>query len=114
MLWAELKRRPGGYRFRKQHPQGPYAIDFACLETRLGIEVDGDAHDRAGRPERDAARDRYLEDLGFMMMRVPAGEVFRNLEGVVLGIVETCRARGPLHHRPSAGGPPPRAGEEFQ
>lgn len=111
LLWWALKQRPGGYRFRKQCPQGPYSLDFACLEARLGIEVDGEAHDCAGQPERDAARDRYLEGLGFMVMRIPAREVFRNLEGVVFGIVEMCRTRGPLH-RPSDG-PPPRSGEEL-
>jgi hypothetical protein len=44
-------------------------------------------------------------------MRVPAAEVFGNLEGVVIGIVEACRTRGPLH-RPAAG-PPPRSWEEL-
>ncbi len=111
MLWQALRQRPGGFRFRKQCPQGPFSIDFACLASRLAIEVDGAAHDGAGRPERDAGRDRYLQELGFTMMRVPAGEVFRNLEGVILGIVNECHRLGPLH-RPSDG-PPPRSGEDF-
>jgi very-short-patch-repair endonuclease len=111
LLWWALKLRPGGYRFRKQCPQGPYSLDFACLSVRLAIEVDGEAHERTGRPERDAARDSYLKQLGFMTIRIPVAEVFDNLEGVVLGVVETCRRRGPLH-RPSDG-PPPRSGEEL-
>jgi len=110
LLWWALKERPGGFRFRKQCPQGAFSIDFACLEVRLGIEVDGDAHDSAASQERDRLRDAYLEGLGFTMMRIPASEVFRNLEGLVLGIVSECRRLGPLH-RPSDG-PPPRAGEE--
>jgi very-short-patch-repair endonuclease len=110
LLWWALKERPGGYRFRKQCPQGAFSIDFACLEVRLGIEVDGDAHDGAAAQERDSRRDRYLEELGFTMLRIPASEVFHNLEGVIRGIVSECRRLGPLH-RPSDG-PPPRAGEE--
>ena len=110
LLWWALKQRPGGFRFRKQCPQGPYSLDFACLSARLAIEVDGEAHDRGDRPARDAARDGYLRDLGFLTLRVPAKEVSSNLEGVVLGIVDVCQKRGPLH-RPS-GGPPPRSGEE--
>jgi len=110
LLWWPLRQRPGGYRFRKQCPQGPYSLDFACLSARLAIEVDGEAHDRGDRPARDAARDRHLQNLGFLTMRIPAEEVFNNLEGVVLGIVDACRKLGPLH-RPS-GGPPPRSGEE--
>ena len=110
LLWWGLKSRPGGYRFRKQCPQGPFILDFACLSQRLAIEVDGEAHDRGDRPVRDAARDRYLRDLDFLTLRIPAEEVFNNLEGVVFGIVHVCQTRGPLH-RPS-GGPPPRSGEE--
>ncbi|HYG29035.1 MAG TPA: DUF559 domain-containing protein [Allosphingosinicella sp.] len=112
LLWWALKQRPGGFRFRKQCPQGLYSLDFACLEARLAIEVDGEAHNRGSAPKRDEARDRFVAELGFLTMRVPAREVFRNLEGVIAGITELCRARGPLH-RPSDG-PPPRSGEEFE
>lgn len=100
-LWQVLRDRPGGFRFRKQCPQGPCALDFACLEVRFAIEVDGCAHDLGDRPQRDARRDLYLERLGFATTRVPAAEVFRNLEGVVMGIVDTCRARsgGPGEER---------------
>ncbi|PWG01540.1 hypothetical protein DF286_00640 [Sphingosinicella humi] len=111
LLWRELRQRPEGFKFRKQFPQNPYVLDFACLETRLGIEVDGEAHDRGDRPARDERRDAYLQELGFTVMRVPAREVLKNLEGVVLGIVEQCRRLRPLH-QPSAG-PPPRSGEDF-
>jgi very-short-patch-repair endonuclease len=112
LLWSALRQRPGGYRFRKQCPQGPYSMDFACLSARLCVEVDGESHDRALRPQRDAARDAFVERRGFLVMRIPVAEVFSHLEGVVLGIVEQCRRRGPLH-RP-ADGPPPRSGEELQ
>jgi very-short-patch-repair endonuclease len=110
LLWWALKQHPGGYRFRKQCPQGPFALDFACLSARLAVEVDGNAHDEASRQDRDERRDRYLSQLGFETMRIPAAEVFRNLEGVVSGVVEVCRTRGPLHR--SSSGPPPRSGEE--
>jgi hypothetical protein len=65
------------------------------LSARLAIEVDGESHDRDGRPERDAARDRYLDQLGFLTVRIPAQEVFNNLEGVVLGVVDACQKRPP-------------------
>jgi very-short-patch-repair endonuclease len=112
LLWWALKARPGGFKFRKQCPQGPFSLDFACLEARLAIEVDGEAHERGDRQQRDERRDAYLAQLGFAVLRVAAVEVFANLEAVVCGIVEECRRRGPLHHRPAAGGPPPRSGEE--
>jgi very-short-patch-repair endonuclease len=64
LLWWALKERPGGYRFRKQCPQGAFSIDFACLEVRLGIEVDGDAHDSAAAQERDGRRIVIWKGLG--------------------------------------------------
>ena len=112
LLWWALRERPGGFKFRKQCPQGPFSLDFACLEARLGIEVDGEAHDRGDCPERDERRDAYLARQGFATLRIPAAEVFQNLEGVMSAIVEACRARGPLHHAASRRGPPPRSGEE--
>ncbi len=111
LLWWALKQRPGGYKFRKQCPQGLFALDFACLEARLAVEVDGEAHDRGDRPERDMRRDVALKKLGFATMRIPAVEVFNNLEGVVLGIVDECQRRGPLHR--GSHGPPPRSGGEL-
>ena len=113
LLWRELRRRSEGFKFRKQFPQGPYVLDFACLEVRLAIEVDGEAHDRGDRPNRDERRDAYLRELGFTVTRIPAREVLKNLEGVVLGIVEQCRRLGPLHHPARPDGPPPRSGEDF-
>jgi very-short-patch-repair endonuclease len=112
LLWQALRKGPGGFRFRRQNPQRGYRLDFACLETRLAIEVDGEAHGRGDRPERDAARDRHIAELGFHTLRIPARDVLGNLDTVITGIVAACRERGPLH-RPSDG-PPPRSGEELK
>ena len=111
MLWRELRRRPGGHKFRRQHPISDCVLDFACLDRRLAIEIDGAAHDRGDRPERDARRDAYLRSRGFEVLRLSARDVLRNLDGVVIAIVSACDRRSPLHHQPSAGGPPPRTGE---
>jgi very-short-patch-repair endonuclease len=86
-LWRALQTRPGGLKFRKQHPAGPYTADFFCHEASLIIEVDGDAHDRGDRPERDENRDHWFARRGLKVMRVPARELFSNLDGVVAGIV---------------------------
>jgi len=44
-LWSLLRRSPGGIRFRRQHPIGPYVADFYCPAAKLVIEVDGKVHD---------------------------------------------------------------------
>ncbi|MEQ1640549.1 MAG: DUF559 domain-containing protein, partial [Novosphingobium sp.] len=28
VLWKELRKRPGGFKFRRQHPAGRYILDF--------------------------------------------------------------------------------------
>jgi very-short-patch-repair endonuclease len=93
LLWQALRQRPGGFKFRKQHPAGPDTGDFFRHEARLVIEVDGEAHDRGSRPARDASRDGWFAERRFDVMRVPVAEVMRDLEAVVLGIVEHARSR---------------------
>ena len=107
LLWRELRKRPGGFRFRRQHPAGTYVLDFACLEAKLAIEVDGEAHGRGTNPVHDEARDEWLMAQGYRTMRIPAREVLSDLGAVVTHILAQCQ---PLH-RPSDG-PPPRTGED--
>jgi very-short-patch-repair endonuclease len=106
LLWQQLRQRPGGFKFRHQHPAGPYSLDFYCARARLCVEVDGEAHDRGANPTLDEQRDALLAAHDVVTLRIPAREVLSNLEGVVIGIVEAARRRPPLH-RPS-GGPPPQ------
>ncbi|MFK9876730.1 DUF559 domain-containing protein, partial [Klebsiella pneumoniae] len=40
-------RRFASDTFRRQHPVGPYILDFACCAIRLAIELDGGQHDDA-------------------------------------------------------------------
>jgi very-short-patch-repair endonuclease len=93
LLWVQLQQHPGGYLFRKQHPIGTYSLDFCCVKARLAIEVDGESHNRGDRPARDEVRDAWVLAQGFDTMRIPAVEVLRNMEGVLISIVEECRVR---------------------
>jgi very-short-patch-repair endonuclease len=98
LLWVQLQKRPGGHRFRKQVPQAPYTLDFACLKARLCIEVDGEAHNRGDQPRRDAVRDRIMAERGFRTLRVPAYEVLKNMEGCLVAIVAACDEANPPRH----------------
>jgi very-short-patch-repair endonuclease len=106
LLWRELRARPGGLKFRRQHPSGAYVLDFFCNDPRLAIEIDGESHGMGDRPARDAARDAWFAKAGIATLRIPAREVLADLGAVVQGIVAACAERLPLHH--PAGGPPPR------
>ena len=38
-LWWRLRgRKPGGLKFRRQHPVGRFIADFVCLEAALIVE----------------------------------------------------------------------------
>jgi len=111
LLWRELRKRPGGFKFRRQHPGGFYVLDFFCSEAKLGIEVDGEAHSVGDQPQFDEKRDAWLQLHGIETLRIPASEILKSLEGVIVHILEAARQRLPL--RQPDGLPPPRTGEEL-
>jgi very-short-patch-repair endonuclease len=89
-LWSHLRARQlDGMRFRRQHPIGPYVVDFYCAESRLVIEVDGDTH--AEQVEADQARTAWLESRGYRVIRFTNSEVRRQLEAVIEETAEACR-----------------------
>ena len=94
-LWNVLKTLPEGYKFRRQHPLGPYTLDFFCYEAAVAIEVDGLAHDLGINPERDVRRDGWLALHGVSTLRFRALDVRDNLEGILAVIVQECTARAP-------------------
>lgn len=110
LLWRILKTRPAGLKFRRQHPIGPYKLDFACLSARLAVEIDGEAHNRGDRPARDAERDAWTAARGFTTLRLPAALILRDAEAALTAILSAC---GQPLHQPSAG-PPPRSGEVLE
>jgi len=91
VLWQALRKlRLGGLRFRRQHPIGPYILDFYCPSARLAIEVDGFTHDTVAEAHRDARRQEWLAQRGVRVLRLRASDVLKdqNLEGALLGIEE--------------------------
>lgn len=93
MLWALLRESPGGHKFRKQHPAGPFDIDFFCARANLAIEVDGFAHDTGDRPQRDVARDEWLEKRRIDTLRVAALDVLKDVVSVADAIVAVVDER---------------------
>ncbi len=95
-LWGFLRGEALGVRFRRQHPVPPFVLDFACLELRLAVEVDGGTHGADAARAADAARDAVLTRMGWRVVRFAAAEVMREAEGVVTRIMaEIQEGRGP-------------------
>jgi pimeloyl-ACP methyl ester carboxylesterase/very-short-patch-repair endonuclease len=104
LLWRELKTRPRDFKFRKQHPAGPYVLDFYCVEASLCVEVDGATHNMGTNPQRDKARDRWVAEQGIRTVRFAAADVMANVEAVLIAIQEECASRSPST---GSAGPPP-------
>jgi very-short-patch-repair endonuclease len=93
-LWYHLRRRQlGGHRFRRQHPIGPYIVDFVCLERHLVVEVDGGQHAEQQRGH-DLARDAWLCRHGYRVLRFWNVDVVENTEGVLDSLLDALG--GPL------------------
>jgi very-short-patch-repair endonuclease len=91
LLWQALRKRPNGLKFRRQHPFGWYIVDFYCPAERLVIEVDGEGHSMGRNPQRDARRDRWLQEQGLRVLRFRAADVMNDPNSVVTAITLACR-----------------------
>jgi very-short-patch-repair endonuclease len=92
LLWQQLRTKVDSVQFRRQHPAGPYVLDFFSATVNLAIEVDGEAHNRGDRPQRDANREEWLQRQGIRVLRIPAADVLKNLDGVLQFIATSVRA----------------------
>jgi very-short-patch-repair endonuclease len=95
-LWQWLRTKPQGLKFRRQHPAGPYVLDFYYASARLAIEVDGGSHDIAEQVAHDARRDAWLSAQGLTVLRIKATDVLGDLDAVTRLILDHCAC--PLHH----------------
>jgi CreA protein len=108
VLWQVLRKsRLARLRFRRQHPIGPYILDFYCPSARLAIELDGFAHDTLTQVRHDERREAFLVEHGIRVLRIAARDVLRDetLESVLVGIEQAASA--PSGSRRS---PPPSHG----
>ena len=105
MLW--IRFREAAVRIRRQHPIGPYVLDFYCPAAKLAIEVDGASHDFGDRPQRDDIRSEWLKRHDIELLRIPAKQVLADPDGVAEAVLKLCAE--PLHHSAEPSGPPPRA-----
>ncbi len=88
MLWSRLNNSQLGFKFRRQHPELGYVLDFYCHEAKLALELDGWSHD--DRQEYDAEREEVLRDAGIEILRFPNLEVIQHLDRTVDSICQEC------------------------
>jgi len=104
LLWYHLRdRRLANFKFRRQRPIGPYFADFACLEAKLVVELDGGQHVEAAA--YDENRTRFMEAQGYRVLRFWNNEVLTQTDAIRERILQALQEDNP---HPS---PLPQAGE---
>jgi very-short-patch-repair endonuclease len=79
-IWEKIRNSHLGMKFRRQAPVGPYVADFLCNDLKLVVEIDGGQH---AESKKDEIRTKYLQGLGYHVVRFWNDEVMDNIEGVV-------------------------------
>ena len=90
LLWSRIRHRQlGGFKFRRQHQVGLYICDFASVDGRIIVELDGGQH--AERTAYDHRRDAFLRSAGFRVIRFWNADVLGHLDTVVETIFEALQ-----------------------
>ena len=87
-LWLLLRRNSLGCHFRRQHPMGPFILDFYCAPLKLCVEVDGPVH--IDLAERDARRTAWLQQQGITVLRFSTDEVEARPAAVIAAIARVA------------------------
>jgi len=84
LVWSRLRRKQQlGCKFRRQHPVGPYIVDFACVARSLIVELDGGHHGDDEESPYDEQRSQYLAAHGFRVIRFSNLQVRVDLDRVL-------------------------------
>jgi|688.fasta_scaffold18273_2 alanyl-tRNA synthetase len=91
-LWDScLRSSLTEYKFTRQKPIDNFILDFYCSELLLGIEADGEIHEK--QKEQDFQRDSKLESLGIKVIRFSNHSILKEIEKVKNDIQETISKR---------------------
>ena len=93
-LWQVVRnRRLAAFKFRRQHPLGPYILDCYRPAARLVVELDGDSHATDEGQKSDAVRSAHRERRGLKVLRFWNIDLTENEDGIVTRILDECVQR---------------------
>ncbi|MBX3537754.1 MAG: endonuclease domain-containing protein [Chelatococcus sp.] len=94
-LWHVLRHRKlNGRKFRRQHPIDRFIVDFACIEAKLVVEVDGATHSTAAETLYDRNREAILTAAGYEVLRIGNADIYESMEFVRETILAALERRG--------------------
>jgi len=93
VLWEALRGKALGTKFRRQHQISHFIADFASLDPKIVIEVDGGYHKTALQQQQDEAREFALLAEGFTVIRFTNEEVLEQTEAVLFTIAAVVEGR---------------------
>jgi very-short-patch-repair endonuclease len=95
-LWRHLRgAQMNGFSIRRQHPVGPYVLDFYCPAAKLAIELDGRHHGIESNRRHDADRTIYLGKNAIRVLRFWNTEIYENSDGVLDAIARALTPTRP-------------------
>jgi very-short-patch-repair endonuclease len=90
ILWSKLRMKQlNNCQFYRQKIIGNYIVNFFCPKYHLIIEVDGGQHYSDEMLNADRDRDETLRSMGLTVLRFTNVDIFKNIEGVVIRIIES-------------------------
>jgi cyclase len=96
ILWENIRHKKlNGLKFRRQHPIGDYIIDFYCHDKKLGIEVDGEIHQKKEHKMNDLQRTSELNQLGIQIIRFTNNEILDEMKMVKKKILDSIKFKLP-------------------
>lgn len=96
-LWYHLRDKFPNFHFRRQYQIGRYIVDFVSLKSKIIIECDGGQHTK----EKDKARDLFLQNKGYTVLRFWNREIFLELQTVLNIIYKTFKEKETLLNNPT-------------
>ena len=96
LLWKVVRDRSiCKLKFRRQHPFGPYILDFYCHERKIAVEIDGDSHGFEEQIAYDTIRTKYLNKQDIRVIRFTNIDIQNNMVGVIDEILTVSKEPSP-------------------
>jgi adenine-specific DNA-methyltransferase len=89
--WLLRSRNLAGFKFRRQHPVGPFFADFCCPELKLIVELEGSVHSQPAVIKTDINRDEFLKREGYVVAHFSNGMVLKAPQEFVTRVKDLCQ-----------------------